>query len=87
MFPCRHRTQVPAVQELSRERIIPPPLVAQTFQWDASAVIVRGSLPVSALALLTAAGGDFPARGLPILVLFVTAAHGSALVRQRICRR
>ncbi|MGW2956333.1 hypothetical protein [Streptomyces eurythermus] len=50
--------------------------------------MLRGSLPMAAIWLpLLALPGALSPRVLPLVALFLTAAHGSVLVRQRVYRR
>ncbi len=89
----RRRSRLPArdtshAWKLSRERIIPVPHVAQTSRWDATAVTVRGSLLIVVLCVPMLMIPGFVTSGvLPFLALFLTASHGSLLVRQWIRRR
>lgn len=89
----RRRTRPPTgaralARKTSRERIIPSPIPAQTPVWHVKAVTVHGSLPVAVICLpLLAPWGSVPPRLLPVIALFLTAAHGSVLVHRRISRR
>lgn len=57
--------------------------MVQTLQWHVTAVTVRGSLLIVLLCLPLLAVPGFVASGvLPYLALFLTASHGSLLVRQ-----
>ncbi|MER7729225.1 hypothetical protein [Streptomyces sp. NPDC096323] len=62
--------------------------MVQTLQWDVTAVTVRGSLLIVVLCLPLLVIPGFAASGvLPFLALFLTASHGSLLVRQWVRRR
>ncbi|WUW27006.1 hypothetical protein OG521_39850 (plasmid) [Streptomyces sp. NBC_01463] len=62
--------------------------MVQTPQWDVTAVTVRGSLLIVVLCLPLLMIPGFAAPGvLPFLALFLTASHGSLLVRQWVRRR
>jgi hypothetical protein len=93
MSLCRRRIRFPVgacalAVKTSRDRIIPPRPPAQTPEWHVKAVMLRGSLPMSAICLPLLATPDvLPPRVLPLIALFLAAAHGSVLVRQRIYRR
>ncbi len=89
----RRRTRLPAstyaiAGRLSRERIIPASPAVETPHWDVMAVTVRGSMliVVPCLPLLVIPGVFMP-EVLPVLALFLTAAHGTSLVRQWVRRR
>lgn len=74
-----------AAGEPSRETIIPSPLPAQTLERHVKAVTLRGSGLISALSLpLFAVPEAFTSQSLPVLALFLTASHGSFLVRQSV---
>lgn len=93
MLLRRRRTHFPArasapARKSSRDRIIPPPPPAQTWVWHVKAVTLRGSLPIAVICLpLLAIPHAWPPRLLPLAALFLTAAHGSVLVRHWIWRR
>jgi hypothetical protein len=72
----------------SRDRIIPQRYSPQTPVWHVKAVTLRGSLPIAAIGLPLLAFPDaLPPHRLPAAALFLTAAHGSVLVRCWIWRR
>ncbi|CUW33347.1 hypothetical protein TUE45_pSRTUE45b_0083 (plasmid) [Streptomyces reticuli] len=93
MSLCRRRIRFPVsacalAVKTSRDRIIPPPYPAQTPVWHVKAVMLRGSLPMAAICLpLLAIPDVLPPHVLPLVALFLTAAHGSVLVCQWIFRR
>ncbi len=88
----RRRTRLPATaaalaRKLSRERIIPFAHPVETPHGNVTAVMLRGSLPIIliSLPLLVVPGLSSP-QALPLMALFLTASHGSVLVRRWVRR-
>lgn len=86
----RRRTRLPAhafAGETSRELIISAPRMVETSFQVVTSVTVRGSMPVVAISLpLLMIPGIPTPEVLPTLMLLLTAAHGSSLVRQWVRR-
>ncbi|MGQ4353056.1 hypothetical protein [Streptomyces drozdowiczii] len=62
--------------------------MVETLRWDVSAVMVRGSLPIVVLCVPLLLIPGFVTSGvLLFLALFLTASHGSVLVRRWVRRR
>lgn len=84
----RRRTHLPAstgvlARKLSRERIIPIPRALETSGLHVMILVLRGSLLTIMISLpLLAVPGFLSPRTLPYMALFLTASHGSVLVRR-----
>ncbi|MFD8692709.1 hypothetical protein [Streptomyces sp. NPDC059651] len=61
--------------------------MVETPRWDVTTVMVRGSLPAGVFCTtLLMIPGLLASGALPFLALFLTATHGSFLVRHRVRR-